>query len=264
MARRFDDLICWITGGGSGLGAALACELAARGGVVVVSGRREGPLQEVVGRIEAAGGRAEALPLDVTDEDAVREAAAAIVARHGRLDVAVANAGYAVSGRVEKLCAADLRRQLDVNVIGVLNTATAALPHLRESRGRLGLVGSVIVYAPAPGNGAYAASKAAVHALGQTLSVELKGSGVSCTTIHPGFVESDIARVDNQGVYHPDRKDPRPAQLMWTADAAARSMADGLHKRKREHVFTGHGKVAAFLGRHFPGLMALLLSQGKR
>lgn len=72
------------------------------------------------------------------------------------------------------------------------------------------MVGSIAAYLPNPYVGAYGASKAAVNSIGKTLQVELKNSGVSCTTLHPGFVVSEIARVDNDGVWHPDRPDPRP------------------------------------------------------
>ena len=83
------------------------------------------------------------------------------------------------------------------------------------------LIGSVASFIYTEKSGAYCASKAAVHAIGNTLSLELIGTGVSCTTIHPGFVESEIAQVDNQGVFDPSRPDPRPAQLMWSSERAA-------------------------------------------
>lgn len=261
MARRYDDLVAWITGGGSGIGAALALELARRGAVVAVSGRREDRLAEVVTKIQAAGGRGLAVPCDVTEEASVAAAVARIVAELGRLDVVVANAGMSVSGKVETLSAADWRRQLDINVVGVAITARHAIPHLVQTRGRLAVIGSVILYAPVPGNAAYAASKAAVHALGHALNAELKKKGVCCTTVNPGFVASEISQVDNQGVYHPDRADRRPARLIVPTDVAARAVADGIHARRREVVVTGHGKLIAFIGRHFPAFTTWVLGR---
>jgi len=162
------------------------------------------------------------------------------------------------------LTAAEWRRQLDVNVVGLALTARHALPHLRPTGGRIALVGSVAAFLPAPGTGAYAASKAAVHSIGETLAAELRGSGVSCTTLHPGFVESDIARVDNEGVFHDGRPDLRPARLMWPTDRAARVMVRAIHRRKRVYVFTGHGRIAAFLGRHAPFLMQQAMRRAPR
>ncbi len=263
--ERFADHVVWITGGGSGIGRGLAHAFAAEGATVAISGRRADRLDEVVGEIAQAGGKALAVPCDVTDEDAVRDAVAQVIDRAWKIDVAIANAGFSVAGRIESLSADDWRRQFDVNVVGLAMTAKYALPELRRTRGRLALVGSVTAMVASPGVGAYTASKYAVRAIGQVLAMETAGSGVSVTTIHPGFVESDIARVDNDGVFHADRRDPRPANLMWDTDDAARTMLRAIARRKREVVFTGHGKVAAFAGRHAPGLVhAVVANQQKK
>lgn len=262
MKKRFDQKVVWITGGGSGIGRSLALSFAAEGATVAVSGRRDDRLREVVETIEARGGSALAVPCDVTNEASVKEAVDEVVSSCGGIDVAVANAGFSVAGRIEKLSAADWRRQFDVNVVGLGTTVSAALPHLRERGGRLALVGSVASMLPTAGVGAYTASKYAVRGIGQTLSVELHGTGVSCTTIHPGFVASEIAQVDNEGVFDPTRKDGRPKNLMWTSERAARVMVDAIAKRKREYVFTGHGKIGAFIGKHLPGLTHHLMTRG--
>lgn len=263
MAKRFDGQVVWITGGGSGIGRALAHEFAREGAMVAVSGRRDDRLQEVVHELESNGAKALGVRCDVTDEASVAEAVQKVVRAFGGLDVAVANAGFSVAGRVEKLSAADWRRQLDVNVIGVAMTARYALPHLREREGRLVLIGSVASMVVSPGYGAYSASKYAVRAIGQALAAELHGSGVSCTTIHPGYIESEIAQVDNQGRFDPQREDRRPKNLMWPADRAARVMVDAIAKRKREYTFTGHGKLGAFAGRHAPALVHFGMTRGK-
>jgi NAD(P)-dependent dehydrogenase (short-subunit alcohol dehydrogenase family) len=263
MKRRFEGQVAWITGGGSGIGRALALHLAEEGATVAVSGRRQDRLDEVVDAIRAADGRALAVPVDVTDETSVEAAAARVVGELGRMDVVLANAGFSVGGRVEALSAEDWRRQLDTNVVGLAVTAKHALPHLRERRGRLGLVGSVAGLAAFPGFAAYHASKYAVRAIGQCLAGEVHGSGVSVTLLHPGFVESEIGQVDNHGKLRAERPDPRPARLMWTAPRAAAVMTHALWRRRRELVFTGHGKLAAFLGQHFPGLVHLLVTRGR-
>ena len=264
MAGRFEGQVAWITGGGSGIGRALALELAREGADVAISGRREDKLAEVAAEIVALGRRGLPVPCDVTDEESVRRAALAVHDQLGRLDVAIANAGFGVAGSIEKLTADEWRRQLDVNVVGAAMTAKHALPYLRETKGRIGIVGSVAAFVPLAKNGAYVASKFAVRGLGASLAIELAGSGVSVTTLHPGFVESDIARVDNQGVHHAEREDPRPKNLMWSAEDAARVMVDAIRRRKLEHVFTAHGKLGAFLGQHFPGLTVFAQSRGKK
>lgn len=264
MARRFEGQAAWVTGGGSGIGRALALELARRGADVAVSGRRADKLEAVAAEVTALGRRGLAVPCDVTEEPQVKDAADRVARELGTLDVAIANAGYGVVGKVEALSADDLRRQLDVNVVGAAMTAKHALPHLRAARGRVAFVGSVAAFVPLAKNGAYVASKFAVRGLAQSLHIELAGSGVSCTLLHPGFVESEIAQVDNEGVHHPERDDPRPQKLMWSADAAARVMLDAVHARKREYVFTAHGKLGAFLGQHVPGLAAFAQTRGRK
>jgi len=258
MARRFEDAVVWITGGGSGLGAAMATRFADEGAHVAVSGRRAERLHEVVTAVEARGRRALAVPCDVTDDEAVGAAVQAVVDELGKLDVAVANAGFGVMGAVADLSADDWRRQLEVNVVGAASTARHAIPHLERTQGRLALVGSVSGLVYVPKNGAYQASKAAVLAMGRTLAMELAPRGVSCTVLQPGFVKSEIGRVDNDGQFHEDRRDKRPAQLMWETDDAARVMVAAIYRRKVEYTFTGHGRVAAFLGRHLPGLVQVL------
>lgn len=254
-------LVVWITGGGTGIGLSTALELARQGAKVAVSGRRADRLTDATKAIEAVGGEALAVACDVTDESSCATAVAMIVGKWGRLDVAIANAGFGVAGKIATLTDADWRRQFDTNVFGALNTVRAALPELEKTGGRMVLIGSVAGFVSAPKNGAYNASKAAIRAIGETLSAELVNSKVTCTTIHPGFVTSEIGQVDNAGVFHPDKKDKRPQQLMWKTEDAARVMVRAIAARKREFVFTGHGKVLVALSRLAPGLVAKLATR---
>ena len=261
MAKAFENRVVWITGASSGLGWALALELARQGADLAVSARRVDRLQSLVPEIERLGRSALAISCDVCEESSIRAAVEQLVAYFGRLDVAIANAGFSVLGRIERLDAAAWRRQLDTNVVGLALTARYALPHLASTRGRLVLIGSVAALLPGPGTGAYAASKAAVRSIGETLNVECAGSGVTVTTIHPGYVESEIGRVDNQGQFDASRKDTRPARLLWSAERAARVMSRAIARREREFVFTGHGRAGAFLGRHFPGFTQAIMKR---
>lgn len=258
---RFTDKVVWITGASAGIGRALALEFAREGGLVAISARREQRLGEVVGEVEGAGGRALAVVCDVTDEASVAAAVEHIVAELGRLDVAVANAGFSVDGPVAELSDEDWRRQYDTNVFGVLSTVRHAMPHLRESGGRMALIASVAAFLPFPKAGAYSSSKAAVGAIGETLSAELAGTSVSCTTIHPGFVTSELPQIDRRGRHHPDWEDRRPAQLMWATADAARVIVRAIHRRKREFVFTGHGRIGVWAARHFHGLTSAAIAR---
>ncbi len=263
---KFKNTTVWITGGGSGIGKALALAYARQGAQVAISGRRAERLEEVVQELDAAGGAGLAVPCDVTDDASVAAAVQRVVDRFGGMDIAIANAGMGVTGRFEQLTNEDWQQQMNVNVFGVINTARHAIPELKKTRGRLGFIGSVMSMICLPSSAAYSASKFAVRAIGLTLALELKNTGVSCTLIYPGFVESEISQVDNRGVFNPDRKDMRPKQLMWPAERAAKVIIKAIDKRKLEFTFTGHGKVGVFFGQHLPGMVYAIggLVAGKR
>lgn len=259
-----NEKVVWITGASSGIGKAMAFEWVRLGYKVALSARRKELLEAIALDIKNSGGEALVVPVDIMEEKSIENAVETILTKWGRLDVAVANAGFGVFGSIDKLTAKDWNRQLQGNVIGLALTVKYALPHLKLNQGRIGLVGSVGAYLPNPNIGAYGASKAAVHSIGMTLQVELMGTGVSCTTIHPGFVVSEIAKIDNEGVWHPERPDPRPANLMWSTDKAAKVMAKAIIKRKRNYVFTTHGRVIVWLQRWLPGLARTIISKGPK
>ncbi len=255
MKRRYEGKVVWVTGGGSGIGEALAIAFAYEGANVAISGRRLNRLEETCKKIERAGVKALAVQCDVSVEEDVKAAVELVVDEFGGLDVAIANAGFGVGGTIKSLSADEWRRQFDTNVVGLAMTAKYALPYLEDVDGRLVLMGSVAGTLAMPGNGAYHASKYAVRAIGQTLSLELINTGVSCTTIQPGFVESEIGQVDNEGKYREEWKDRRPQAIMWNSERAARVCVDAIDRREREFTFTGHGKILAALGKHAPGVM---------
>jgi len=261
--RNASGLRVFITGGSSGIGAALARRFAQLRAKVVIAARSQERLEAVCQGIRAQGGWAQAVVCDVTDCLSVEKAVAFAVESLGGLDVVVANAGFGVVGRVEELTLEDFERQFETNVYGVIRTVKAALPALKESRGVLAIMGSVSGYFPSPGASAYAMSKFAVRALAESLRGELRPHGVSVVLISPGFVESNIRRVDNRGILRPEAPDPVPPWLIMSAEKAAKLMVRAILKRKPELVVTGHGKVAVFLARHFPRLTRALVSRSQ-
>ena len=122
MAKSVEDLVVWITGGGSGIGKAMAIEFASRKSKVVVSGRREDKLQEVAEELKESGGQVLAVVCDVTQEESIASAVAQITTTWGQLDIVVANAGFGVGGAFETISAEQWRSQMDTNVVGVAST----------------------------------------------------------------------------------------------------------------------------------------------
>jgi NADP-dependent 3-hydroxy acid dehydrogenase YdfG len=183
--------VCWVTGASSGIGAATAQALAAKGHVVVLSARGQEELERVVAGIRAAGGQAEPLALDVTDEAKVRAAARQIEQRHGRIDVLVANAGTNVGKRAwGEVSVSDFDRLLQVNLSGVFYCIDAVLPGMRSRQG--GLVVNIASWAgkhpsakPGPG---YTAAKTAVVALTASLNMSEYANNIRACAISPGEV----------------------------------------------------------------------------
>jgi short-subunit dehydrogenase len=161
-----------------------------------------------------------------------------------------------VVGPLASLTVADYRRQFETNVFGVLETVYATLAALRETRGRIVILGSVSGWIATPGSSPYAMSKFALRALAEALGHELAPEGIAVTLISPGFVVSEIRRVDNQGRFRDEAPEPIPAWLIMPTDKAARQIGRAVARRRREAVITTHGKVVVFLQRHAPWLIA--------
>jgi len=257
------DRVVFVTGASSGIGLAMACEMAAQGAKVALAARRKERLEQAVRTIRERGGEALAVECDVTRDDSVLRAVEEVREAFGPVSVAVANAGFGVVGRLERLTLEDYRRQFETNFFGVLRTAWACLEDLKATRGSLVLVGSVAAFVPGPGSSPYASSKAAIRSLGESLWAELAPDGVTVTTLHPGFVKSEIRHVDNEGRLHPDSRDPVPSWLVVPTERAAREMVRAIARRRREVIITGHGKAIVALSRLAPCVVARAM-KGKR
>lgn len=252
-----------ITGASSGIGAALAREFAAQGAVVVLAARRLERLETLAAEIRSAGGQALACCCDITragdPERVIDQAHAAGLS----VDIVVANAGFAVAGRFEKLTLADYQCQFDTNVFGVLRTIQAALGDVRARRGSVVIIGSISGHISLPGISAYSMSKFAVRALAHALRSELRRHGVSVTLISPGFVASELRQIDNAGRWHAHAPETVPPWLLVSAARAARTMVRAVRRRQRERVVTGHGRCLVWIYRHAPWLVNAAVRLGR-
>lgn len=192
-----------ITGASSGIGHATAVACAAAGAAVAVGARRADRLEELVGRIQAAGGRAVALPTDVTDE---AQAQRFITSAHeclGRLDAVVNNAGLMLLGPVETTDSAEWRRMIQVNVLGVLYTTQAAVRIMRSrGEGHIVNVSSIAARRTRPSMGVYSLTKTGINAFSEALRMEVAADGIRVTVIEPGAVESELLEQNKPTVRH--------------------------------------------------------------
>lgn len=253
---RFQSPVVLLTGASSGIGAALAREFAAHGASLVLLARRTELLESLAQSVDPSQGRVLVQACDVTRDGDMERAVAAALQRFGRIDIAIANAGFGVAGTFSDLTVDDYRRQLETNVFGVLRTAKACLEPLRASRGSLVVMGSVAGHICMAGASAYGMSKFAIRGWTESMQAELRRDGVTVTLISPGFVDSDIRRTDNHGTVHAGAADPIPHWLRMRTDVAARQMRRAILRRRREAIITGHGKLAVLVKRIAPGLIA--------
>jgi short-subunit dehydrogenase len=181
-----------VTGASSGIGRGLALALGKRGAHVVVAARRRERLEELVRENDAAGGRGEALVLDASDGDATYEAVRAVDARLP-LDLVVANAGIGGITPGKKLDWERVRDIFETNLVGAAATICGAVPGMvARGGGQVVGIASVAGFRGLPRFGAYSASKAGLITLLESLRIDLHGTGVSVTTVCPGYVDTEL------------------------------------------------------------------------
>jgi len=188
--------VALVTGAAAGIGAACAATLAREGAKVVVTDLDDVRGRATVAAIAAAGGEALYLHQDVTDEARWVEVIAEIAARHGRLDVVVANAGIAIIASVLEMSLADWRRQTAVNIDGVFLTVKHGIPLMRKSGagGSIVMISSVAGLRGSAGLAGYSATKGAVRLFAKSVALECAGArdGIRCNSVHPGIIETAI------------------------------------------------------------------------
>lgn len=191
--KPIEEQVFVITGASSGIGLATALAAAEQGAKVALLARSKETLEDIAANIESEGGEALVITLDVADQSAVQSAADQIVARFGRIDTWVNNAGVAIYGMIEEVTDSDNRRLFETNFWGVVYGSLAALPYLKQSGGALINVGSEVSEAVVPLQGMYSTSKHAVKGFTDALRVEVElvaEAPVSISLIQPTAVNT--------------------------------------------------------------------------
>ena len=213
----------WITGASSGIGAALAEELAGRGWTVAISARCESDLQNVAARHEDI----HCFPCDVTDRAAMAQTVRTIEVKLGPIALGVMNAGIYLPTALPEFDATLFDRTFEVNLNGTVNGLAALVPLMVDrGEGHISLVSSVAGYGGLVTSAAYGASKAALFNIGESIAMDLKPSGVHISMVAPGFVKTPATDVNRF-----------PMPFIINADEAARRIADGLAKNKTHISF---------------------------
>jgi short-subunit dehydrogenase len=231
---QFSDRVIVITGASSGIGRALALELAPQHPKLVLAARDQERLDEVAARCRQRGADVLVVPTDIAVQAQCANLIARAIERFGRLDVLVNNAGRAMWARFDELT--DLAVMEDImrlNYLGSVHCTHFALPHLKQSRGLIVAIASASGLLGAPLLSGYAASKHAMIGFFESLRIELADRGVGVAIVAPDFVQSEILSraVDARG--QPLNTSPLDQQKLLTADACARRIARAMGRRER-------------------------------
>lgn len=247
--------IC-VTGASSGIGRAAALACARAGMPVVASARRESPLDDLVGEIRAAGGRAESVVADVAEEGSGEAIAGACERAFGPPYAVFANAGYGYEAAHHASSPGQVRAIFETNVFGTLRLIDAALPGMLErGAGHVLVCSSCLSALPTPFYGAYSATKSAQHHLASAMRVELRGKGVFVSTVHPvgtrtAFFEEAARRSESPRFLRAGRD----GSSMQPPERVARAVVKCL-ERPRAEVWTSLSTRLAFnLSGVAPGL----------
>jgi len=249
--KHFKDKVAVITGAGSGIGRALAINLGQQGCHLALSDIDLPGLQETVALLNRSDLRVTVHQFDVSDREAVYHFAGEVIARHGKVDIVINNAGIASVGYVEEVDDATFERVINVNLWGVVHGTRAFLPHLKQRpEAALVNISSINGMVPFPGNGPYNISKYAVLGLNETLMMELRRTSVQVISVHPGGIQTNIA--NNALNAREEAKKAFNSQLLTTAPRAAEVIIEAI-RRNRSHVFIGmDAKFMQFFKRFRP------------
>jgi len=270
--QTFTGRVAAVTGAGSGIGRALARELASRGAHLALADIDDEGLAETVALCEGGGVKVTATHLDVAERAAVEAWADQVVEEHGRVHLVINNAGVALAATVESMSYEDFEWLMGINFWGVVYGTKAFLPHLKAAdQGHIVNLSSVFGLVSIPSQSAYNAAKFAVRGFTDALRMELEieGSSVSVTTVHPGGIKTNIARnarVDDSITAMAGESDPDAFDRMalTTPEKAAREILAAVEHDRRRVLVGPDGKVIDLISRLPAGLYQWLLVKGAR
>jgi NAD(P)-dependent dehydrogenase (short-subunit alcohol dehydrogenase family) len=245
-----------ITGAARGIGAELARKAAARGARVALVGLEPERLAALADELGPEHLWVEA---DVTDAEALRTAVQRAVDTFGGLDIAVANAGIAPLTTVYTASAHGLARTIEVNLIGSMLTAHAALPEVAQRKGHILLISSAAAFTVLPGMSAYCAAKAGLERFGDALRLEVAHRGVTVASAHPTWIDTDLVRDTEEALptFKATRKQlPGPLGAFTSVEVCAQALVENLETRGRRVFVPGSVGIVSALRQLVTGVLA--------
>jgi short-subunit dehydrogenase len=226
MKNTIKDKSVVLTGGSRGIGQAVALKLAEEGARLAIAARNEIKLKVTEDLIKAKGSACTVIPCDVTSDDSVKSMVEQAARSLGGIDIFMNIAGITLEKGLEQAGVEDFVRLMDTNLLGTVRCTQAALPWLKQKKGLLVNISSVIVNTPFPYLGVYACSKWAVAAFSNTLRQELYGTGVRVLTVYPTIVRTDMLDEEPVLARSPSQSPQRCARIIVNAIRKGKSTTD--------------------------------------
>ena len=252
---QLNGAVAVVTGASAGIGEATALALADRGTKVVLAARRLERLEALAATIEGRGGTAVAVRCDVADADQVASLPRVVKEAFGRTDILVNNAGVPGGGDFTELGFEEIRKVVEINLLGAWTTTAAAMPHLLRSRGHIVNVASGLAIVAMPYAAAYSASKRGLAAYSDSVRLEYRGR-VTVTTVYPGYVRTPIHEgpaaqgVALEGLVNAD-----------TVEQAAAALVRACSHRPRELTTSRTTALSLAIARHLPRVVEAVVAR---
>ena len=257
---KLKDNVVVITGASSGIGKALATEMARRGANLVLAARQYVTLCEIAQSLQNNFGiKAIAVQCDVAVEADCKHVIEQAINTFGKIDVLINNAGISMRALFKDTDLQVLKSLMDVNFWGTVYCTKYAMPHLLQTGGSVVGVSSIAGYKGLPGRSGYSASKFAVNGFLDALRVENLKTGVHVLTACPGFTASNIRNTALNKSGEQQGESTLHEEKMMTAEKVAVIIADGVESRARTLIMTGQGKLTVLLSKTLPALLDKLV-----
>ena len=249
-----------ITGASSGIGKALAFELAEKGAHLVLTSRKIELLQKTADEIKATfpdSPKPVSISCDISKKEEVKQLIKESINQLGEIDILINNAGIGVYGDIEKTTEEDYRKIMDVNYFGPIYSMFEILPYMKQrKKGMIINVTSLAAIYSVPYLGAYSASKAALVSLTQNLRAELSDSGVSFMIVYPGYTQTDFFKNEKK-----TGGARRPSGKYMPARKVAKGIVRAIEKGKQDLIFTASGKALAIFQGIAPWLVRKVMRE---
>jgi len=244
----FEDKVIIVTGASEGIGRALCLALAPQKPKLVLAARNQDRLEELKQEVESKSAEAMVVPTDIVEETACKHLVDETISAYGRLDCLVNNAGRTMWTTLEEMSDPSIIEQImRINYLGAAFCTYYALPHLKQSKGRIVGVSSVAGLTGVPTRTAYSASKHAMFGFFDSLRIELLETGVTVTMIAPDFVLSEIHRRAFNKDGKPLGTSPVQEDKVMTAAECAARIVKAMESRERLAILTARGKVGRWV-----------------